>query len=30
MFTADDFGDNFTPEARAAEDRMRARLAELD
>ncbi len=27
---ADDFGDAFTPEARAAEDRMRARLAELD
>jgi hypothetical protein len=26
---ADDFGDAFTPEARAAEDRMRARIAEL-
>jgi hypothetical protein len=26
----DDFGDAFTPEARAAEDRLRARLAELD
>ena len=27
---ADDFGDAFTPEARAAEDRMRERLAKLD
>jgi hypothetical protein len=26
---ADDLGDNFTPEARAAEERMRARIAEL-
>ena len=27
---ADDFGDAFTPEARAAEERMRERLAKLD
>ena len=27
---AADFGDAFSPEARAAEDRMRARLAQLD
>jgi len=27
---ADDFGDAFTPEARAAEDRLRERLAKLD
>jgi hypothetical protein len=27
---ADDFGDAFTPEARAAEERMRERIAKLD
>jgi hypothetical protein len=30
IVTAEDFGDAFTPEARAAEDRMRERLAKLD
>jgi hypothetical protein len=30
IVTAEDFGDAFTPEARAAEDRMRERLAALD
>jgi hypothetical protein len=30
MTVPEDFGENFTPGARAAEDRMRARLAELD
>ncbi len=28
VFEAEDFGDEFTPEARAAEERMRARIAE--
>ncbi len=28
VFESEDFGDEFTPEARAAEERMRARIAE--
>jgi hypothetical protein len=30
VFEADDFGDAFTPEARAAEERLRERIAKLD